>query len=418
MTVQLAPLPDIRPTRIVVGTTVRKAAPVLRFYLQSLAWQRLPKGVELAFVFVDDNVDVESSRILAEFVQQRGGTVLGGVPATQQDFSDQHADSHQWSVSAMVRVGANKDKVLAEARRLDADYVWFADADLICDPMTLASLLSCATDIATAVYWTRWSARGTETRKVHAAPQVWLKHPYTLEGNGMAEWEFRERLAKRQLTPVAGYGACTLINRRALEAGVSFAPVPGVPMEGLMAGEDRHFCIRAQQLHLSAVADPWPDIFHIYHLPADLQHAPEYAARLNRAESRPEFGGLVSLTLQAVEPVPWSGGGWTAIPPQRIRGRLGALPLMPEIEEAVYDLTVGESRIIPVHFPVHYEVPAYRGQRRLIRVTLNDCKPMSWAPVLEDEMLQGARSCAAIRTVDFNTRQLEGMREVANASSA
>lgn len=314
----------------------------------------------------------------------------------------------------MVRVGQNKDKILDYARKIDADYVWFADADLICDPTTLASLLACETDIATAVYFTRWSARGTETRKVHAAPQVWLKHPYTLEGNGMAEWEFRDRLARRQLTPVVGYGACTLIARRALEAGVSFAPVPGVPMEGLMAGEDRHFCIRAQQLHLSAVADPWPDIFHIYHLPADLAKAPEYAARLNRAETRPEFGGLVSLTLQAVEPIPWAGGGWTAIPPQRIRGRLGALSLMPEMEEAVCGLSVGESRIVPVHLPVHYEVPTYRGQRRLIRVTLHDAKPHGFAPVLEDEMLIGGRSGAAIRQCDFTSKQLDGMREVAN----
>lgn len=413
MTVQLAPLPDLRPTRIVVGTTVRKAAPVLRYYLASLDWQRLPPNTELIFAFVDDNVDAESSNVLAAFAQYRTGAVIAKLPATPVDFSDAHPDSHQWSPSAMLRVGAAKDRILAEARRLDADYVWFADADLICDPMTLASLLSCETDIATAVYWTRWSARGTETRKVHAAPQVWLKHPYTLEGNGMAEHEFRARLASRQLTPVPGYGACTLINRRALSAGVSFAPVPGVPMEGLMAGEDRHFCIRAQQLHLSAVADPWPDIFHIYHLPADLQRAPEYAARLNRAESRPAFGDLVSLTLQAVEPIPWQGGGWTAIPPQRIRGRLGALALMPELEEAVHDLAVGESRIVPVHFPVHYEVPAYRGQRRLIRVTLHDAKPNGFAPVLEDEILLGGRSGAAVRTVDFTSKQLDGMREVA-----
>lgn len=414
MTVQLAPLPEIRPTRIVVGTTVRKAAPVLRFYLQSLAWQRLPKGVELAFVFVDDNVDAESSRILAEFVQQRGGAVLEGGPLVTQDFTDHHPDSHQWSQSAMLRVGAAKDRILAEARRLDADYVWFADADLICDPMTLASLIACQTDIATAVYWTRWNARDTETRKVYAAPQVWLKHPYGLEGNGWTEAEFRDRLARRQITPVAGYGACTLIARRALEAGVSFAPVPGVPMEGLMAGEDRHFCIRARALHLSAVADPWPDIYHIYHLPTDLTHAPEYGARLNRAESRPEFGGLVNLTLQAVEPVPWQGGGWTAIPPQYVRGRLGSIPLMPELEEAVYELRVGESRIIPVHFPVHYEVAPYRGQRRLIRVTLNDCKQNGWAPVLEQEILKGARGGAAIRAVDYTARQLAGMQEVAS----
>lgn len=414
---QLATLPEARPTTIVVGTSVRKPAAVLRHYLASLAWQRLPENVQLVPVFVDDTTDPEATRVLRNWVEARGGgDILQSLPAPVADFSDVHPDTHQWSASAMNRVGANKDMILRRARELDADYVWFCDADLICDPMTVASLLACGASIATAVYWTRWSARGTETRQVHAAPQVWLKHPYTLEGAGMTEAEFRERLATRKLTKVLGYGACTLLNRRAIEAGVSFAHVPGVPTEGLMGGEDRHFCIRAQMLHLDAVADPWPDIFHIYHLPADLAKAPEYAARLNRRAERPvALGDLVNLTLQPIEPIPWSGGGYTAVPPQHIRGRLGALKLMPELEEAIYGLGIGETRIVPVHFPMHYEASMYRGKRRLIRVTLNDAKPHGWAPVLEDEILAGARGGAAIRSVDYTTRQLDGMREVANA---
>ena len=232
---------------------------------------------------------------------------------------------------------------------------------------------------------------------------------------GLEEHEFRARLAQRQLTKVAGYGACTLLSRRAIEAGISFAPVPGVPQEGLMAGEDRHFCIRAQALHLNAVADPWPDIFHIYHLPADLAKADAFAERLNVAHpAHATFGDLVSVTLQPIEPLPYSGGGYTAVPPQHFRGRLGQLQCVPEIDEAIYGLTRGDHAVIPVHFPAHYEVPFYRGRRRLIRVTLHDAKPMQHAPVLEEEMLVGTKGAKFLRTVDYTTRQLDGMREVAN----
>jgi hypothetical protein len=415
LTVQLAVLPEKRATRIVVGTTCRKPADVLRHYLASLAWQELPPNTTLVPVFVNDGLDAEASQVLHEFVTTRGGEVIAGMPAPQPDFSDAHPDSHQWSQSAMARVGAHKDAIIQRAIALDADYLWFADSDLICDRTTLASLLSCGASIATAVYWTRWSARGTETRKVHAAPQVWLRHPYDLAGAGYSEWEFRDRLARRQITKVAGYGACTLLSRRALDAGVSFAYLPDVPQVGLMAGEDRHFCIRAQRLHLDAVADPWPDIFHIYHLPSDLARAPEFAARLSISHhEQPDLGDLVSFTVQALEPIPWGGGGYTQVPPQRVRGRLGTIALVPEIEEALYALRRGEFRDIAVHFPVHYPVPAYAGRRRLFRVTLHDVKMHGWAPVLEEEILMGAASGAGLRTVDYTAAQLDGMKEVAH----
>ncbi len=101
--------------------------------------------------------------------------------------------------------------------------------------------------------------------------------------------------------------------------------------------------------------------------------------------------------------MPWQGGGFTAIPSQYVRGRLGALALQPELEEAVLQLRRGAHRIVPVHFPVHYEIPFYRGKRRLIRVTLNDCKSMGYAPTLEDDMLLG------MPRADYTERQVAAL---------
>ena len=412
--VVLAPLPEKRPTRILVGSTIRKPAAVLKFYLDALAAQELPPNVELHPIFVDDNVDVNSSVLLEGFeIAGRRAVVTRAEAAPVQDFSDAHPSTHQWAPSAMLRVGRSKDWILDYARRLDFDAVWFVDADLICEPRTLANLLAAPGPITTAVYWTRWSAGGTETRKMYAAPQVWLKHPYDLAGAGYAEHEFRDRLARRQLTKVAGYGACTLISKHALHAGVAFAPVPGVSLDGLMAGEDRHFCIRAQRLHLDGWACPWSDIFHIYH-PSDIERASAYAARLAAAGLvRARFGDLVNVTIQPIEPVPWQGGGWTAVPPQHLRGRLGALALMPELEEAVYSMDRGDTLTVPVHFPVSYPVPYYQGRRRLIRVTLNDVKPNGFAPVLEDDLLVGVKSGTARHAANYTERQVDAMRETA-----
>jgi hypothetical protein len=414
---QLAALPEKAPTTVVVGTSVRKPAAVLRHYLQSLAWQDLPPNVRVVPCFVADTMEPEAEALLRDWTAERGGVVLAAPRVAVADFTDQHPDTHQWSATAMERVGAAKDRIFAHARAIGADYVWLADADLICDRTTLASLLSCGAPIATAVYWTRWSARGAETRKIHAAPQVWLRHPYELSGGGLTEAEFRDRLARRALTRVPGYGACTLISRKALEAGVSFAPVPGAPRDGLMAGEDRQFCLRASALHLEAVADPWPDIFHVYHVPADLAAAPDWAKRLGTPHPEtPRFGDLVSVTVEALEPVVYAGGGVAAVPPQRIRGRLGGISFVPELEDAVAGLTRGAFTDIAVHFPAHYPIPPYAGQRRLFRVTLHDCKPAGFAPVLESEMLVNRLGSGA-RTTEFSARQLDGMRDIAESAA-
>ena len=412
--VDLATLPEKRQQVIACGTSVRKSAAILRHYLDALARQELPENTRLLPIFVLDGVDADATLLVRDWVADyEGGLVLDVPPALANDYSDAHPDSHQWSESAMRRVGENKDWIIGQARKLGADALWFCDADVICDTTTLKSLLAAPGPITTAVYWTRWSARAIETQRVYAAPQVWLKHPYGLEGAGLAEHEFRDRLARRQLVKVAGYGACTLLTRRALDAGVSFAPVAGVPQQGLMAGEDRQFCIRAQALHLDGWAEPWPDIFHIYH-PSDLAKVPAYARLSAPHPERAMFGDLVNLTIQPIEPIPWQGGGFTAVPPQYVRGRIGALLLAPELEEVVYDLKRGESRIVPVHFPVHYEIPFYRGKRRLIRVTLNDCKSHGFAPTLEDDVLRGTRSGAVQHERDYTPQQLTGIRETSN----
>ena len=54
MSPQLAPLPEFRDTKIVVGTSVRKPLVVLEAFLKSLAWQELPPRTQLIPIFVPD----------------------------------------------------------------------------------------------------------------------------------------------------------------------------------------------------------------------------------------------------------------------------------------------------------------------------------------------------------------------------
>lgn len=398
---------------------MRKNLDVLQAHLASLAWQEIPERTRLHFVYVPDWPQPNpAEEFLRAWVKERDGEILRGVPTTANDFSDAPGlDSHAWALSSMRRVGANKGKIIRRALELKADAVWYLDADIILDTTVLKSLLAAEKPITTAVYWTRWSRRGTETRQIHSAPQVWLGHypsGYELRGRGMDESEFRQKLINRELTQVWGFGADTLVRRAVLETGISFDPLPDVPQQGLLAGEDRQFCIRAERMHIQAFADAWSDQFHIYHAPEDVAAIPEMAKRLGTPHpTKAQLGDLVSLKLEALEPVPHGNGGWQAMPRQHVRGRLGQIALMAELEEATYNLSRGETQIVPVHFPIHHPIQYFRGRRRLIRLTLVDCKPLCWPPVLDAELFVGPKSGRVADTTTLSAAQLAGMAEVA-----
>lgn len=420
--VDLGVVPHEQQHLVVIGTTVRKPANIVQAWLQSLAWQVAPKQVQRIYVFVNDGSPPETVELLNAFVQEHGGMVLQGEPAPAQDFADQGV-THYWTNTAMARVGRNKDQILAVARQNRAEAVWFCDADLIMEPMTLSSLWSVPEQIVCGVYWTRWEKVPDDHPLVHAGPQVWQGHPYQLAGNGMEEWEFRRRLMNREIVHVYGQGACTLIRREALMKGVSFAPWPGNTGPGLMQGEDRHFCLRAESLHIRMVADAWPDIFHIYHRPEDENLIPEMLRRLEdpwgfarpkEVQDNPQIGDLVSLELHAMEPVQ-TNQGFQAAPSQHVRGRLGGViggkVLHPELEAAVLEMQRGEQRIVPVHFDLSYPFPPFRGQRRLIRVKLIDHKPFGFPPVVEEEVLRNPHG-SWIDTTTCPPDLIEQMREV------
>lgn len=367
-------LPTEQPIRVLVGAPTRKRADVLKAHLDSLAWQELPPRVEVEYCFINDYPEPDVGEvILQHFVADRKGVLL--TPQTRppgNDFSDSDPVTHRWTQSAMGRVGAMRQQILAYGASQGFDYVWMVDTDLICDKTVLASLLACQKAIVSAVYWTRWERVG-----LHAGPQVWLAPVYELgKGPFYPESEFRKQLADRELVPVGGLGACTLIRMDAIRKGVGYTRCPNFPTGGLWDGEDRHFCEWAKRLHVELWADAWPDIFHVYHTD-DVARVPLWQERLGTVHpAKPRPGDLISLRLLAVEkPIGY----------EFVRTLLSGDALLPELAQAVSEMTRGETRIVRVHFPKSWPLEEVQGKTRLIEVMLIDCKPQGVAPVLEDE---------------------------------
>ena len=300
----------------------------------------------------------------------------------------------------------NKQLLFDKAVREDYDYVWICDTDLILDRTTLWSMYYANVPVVAAVYWTRWQADQED-----AQPQVWMQHPYQLTGRGVAYGELRRSLIDKQLVRVWGLGACMLVGTDVLTRGVRYWPLLPelVQAGGMMAGEDRTFCVLCERAHVEMYADAWPDIYHVYR-PEDEQHIDnhvhEFEVTYEQAALYPTYGDYVSLQAVPLEDA--------HIPdPVIVRGRVGQLKLLPELEAAVLSMQQGDRRLLRLNYPTDYELAQtfgdgppfqYAGHSRVVEFTLVDHKPNSVAPVLRGDVIHIA-GCGPIDTFRYTAEQ-------------
>lgn len=411
----LAPIPPKAVPSLLIGSIIRKPPEVIQAFLACLAAQVFRSEVKIVYHFIVDCASSDpfadaTRSILRAFAQAHPGTILTDAPPTPQgDFADT-GGTHQWTPTAWHRVGALKNQLIQQCLTQGHGYLFLIDADVNIENTTLQSLLDCEVPIVSGVYWTQWQAPLPGSTIVqHAGPQVWLRHPYRLDGHGYTEAEFRATLILRKFTQVWGLGACTLFRNDALAKGVNFTPVPeGLPAGPMGDGEDRHLCERARRLHVPLYADPWPDIWHAYHA-SEYPQLPQWVTRLTpKRQAGPQVGDLVSVRLELLEPVPQPNNPQVMqhLQPMLLRGRVGRLMALPELSEAIADMQVGERRIISLHYPMHYPYATLRGGVRLLGVTLLDCKPYHLPPVIDRELFAGQKSGAWMDATTLTETQI------------
>lgn len=359
-------------TRILIASVTAANERVLRSHIATIRWQKLPPDVSVDLFYAYDPTSDAKATLESEGVEC--------FPAPPKPANASYAvsdDTHHWSVPTFHWLAQAKQKILDHAREKRYDAVWLVDSDLLCDPTTLASLLACEKPIVSAVFWTKWQPDAP------LLPQVWLRHPYEMNDGRRQTHEFLGDLYRRRLVPVAGLGACTLIRADVLDR-VRFWPlVDGLPQHSMWQGEDRHFCVTAARNHVSLWADAWPDIFHVYRpqdefrMQAWLEQASLRRSDLcasddpedRAAADAPWIGDWVSFTVETMhEPVPLK---------EHVRGRLGQVRVLPEIEAALADMRVGDDRLVTLRYPLWYDIPAARGRETTLRVRLLDVKPCS-----------------------------------------
>ena len=132
---------------------------------------------------------------------------------------------HIWKDDNIHRVALFRNITIEFALNAGFDYWWSVDTDIVLHPMTLKALLDADKDIVSEIFWSRdpggyeWCNAWMRDRYSGTEPQF---HTPGLYHVGMT-------------------GACTLVKRKVLEAGVNYDFLPNLTIWG----EDRHFCIRA-----------------------------------------------------------------------------------------------------------------------------------------------------------------------------
>lgn len=380
------------PKRILCGASARRDPEVLEQHLKTLTWQVLPKDHTLDLCHVDDFTPDQRDKGRA-LLEEYGGEILTGESEgiAVVDFDDSNPSTHLWQISAFERVAKNKQLLFDKAVEEGYDYVWICDTDLILDRTTLWNLIGASKPVTAAVYWTRWQAD-----QQYVMPQVWLRHPYELSGRGMEYEELRSALANRELLQVWGLGACMLLRTDILQEGkVRYWPLLPelVAAGGMNAGEDRTFSLLCERNHVTMWADAWSDVFHVYR-PEDIQYIPKYIQHFDIKHKvsalYPTYGDYVNLQIMPCED--------PHIPAQSVRGRIGQLKLLPQLESAVLRMQRGDSKLLSLAFPIDFPlthtgsneqppIVPYRANTRIVEVQMIDHQPYGYAPLLQDEMV-------------------------------
>lgn len=276
--------------RILIAAPVRQHPEILQAFLNAQRQLDIT-GLEVAYLFVDNNDAPRATQILEAFAESaKHPVILWHAPPSEGYQRTEH--THHWELGIVWRLAALKDRILRYALEAGYDALWILDSDLVVAPNHLKHLVAQEAPIVVSVFWTNWLPNNPPL------PNVWMGHPYQfyrpVRGRELTEAEahrhslhFIESLVRAPgLYRIYGGGACTLIRREALERGVAFAEVKGVPYKG----EDAHFCLRAESLGVPIFAESRLPPLHLYRM-SDLEWVDDYfqlAARLGDSDALTE----------------------------------------------------------------------------------------------------------------------------------
>jgi hypothetical protein len=224
--------------KILIGSPVKQDEKIFQYYLESLKNLKGDYEVDLFFL-------LHNSPELKKYLE----------PSQYEEYNnDTRYDktyTHIWKKDNLKDVTIMKNYLLNKTLYEGYDYFFLVDSDIILHPKTLNHLVMQRQKIISEIFWTKW------TQNEEEMPNAWQ---YDFYGYGH-EKEWR-KWKQKELWKVGYSGACILIHRSVIEAGVNYSPIPNVSFSNW---EDRAFCIRAAVHGFNIVMDTHYPANHLYH---------------------------------------------------------------------------------------------------------------------------------------------------------
>lgn len=202
--------------RILITAPARQDPKIFDEYREGIANLIIPDGYEISTFYVVNNCP--------ELIPHLRPSDNYCVQDTTEQYIKTDND-HIWTTQNTMKVGLLRNMTIEYALHFGFDYWFSVDTDVVLHPDTLRTLIEADKNIVSEIFWSvdkygnKWC-------------NAWMYDRYS---GVKPEWQ-HPGLYQCGMT-----GACTLVKRKVLEAGVNYSFVPNLTMWG----EDRHFCIRA-----------------------------------------------------------------------------------------------------------------------------------------------------------------------------
>jgi cellulose synthase/poly-beta-1,6-N-acetylglucosamine synthase-like glycosyltransferase len=138
--------------RVLVGSPVHQKTDILDAFLKSLK-NLNRETISIDYMFVDDNVDENSSKLLAEF--GREGSAVINIWGKDQGLYICDDETHHWNEDFMLKVGNYKNDIIHYALEKKYDYLFFVDSDLVVHPDLIEHLKAANKVIVSEIFWTQ-----------------------------------------------------------------------------------------------------------------------------------------------------------------------------------------------------------------------------------------------------------------------
>ena len=223
--------------KVLITAPLKQERKIFKEFQNSLDALVIPDGVTVDRFYVVNDCDKVIPDIRGEY------TVINTGDLYQKTVND-----HVWTQDNLNKMPQLRNATIQRALDGGYDYWFSVDTDLVLHPLTLKTLLEANKDIISEVFWTqapngKWWCNGWMYDQADAAGRL-------------DEWRTPGRYK------VGMTGACTLVKRRVLEAGVSYDAIPNI--RRALWGEDRWFCIRAAVLGYEMWLDTHYPATHLF----------------------------------------------------------------------------------------------------------------------------------------------------------